>query len=64
MSRPSYFTPAEIAMHNCAEDIWVSFLGITVNLTPLAEKLKGACAEPIFASSPDSLAALTRSLRA
>eukprot|EP00048_Salpingoeca_helianthica_P015882 m.229161 g.229161 ORF g.229161 m.229161 type:complete len:216 (+) comp17678_c0_seq1:118-765(+) len=41
MARPNFYTPAEISAHNCAEDIWLSFLGITVNLTPLAEKFKG-----------------------
>ena len=40
-SKVVYFTPAEIAAHNCEEDIWVSFLDRVFNLTPLAAKFKG-----------------------
>lgn len=37
----TYYTPAEIASHNCEEDIWVSFLDRVFNLTPLVAKFKG-----------------------
>uniref|UniRef100_UPI0037E71C49 cytochrome b5 domain-containing protein 1 n=1 Tax=Semicossyphus pulcher TaxID=241346 RepID=UPI0037E71C49 len=41
MDRPSYFTPAEVAAHNTAADLWVSFLGRVCDLTPLVEQHKG-----------------------
>ncbi|KAL3862373.1 hypothetical protein ACJMK2_008344 [Sinanodonta woodiana] len=39
--RPKYFTPAEVRVHNTADDLWVSFLGRVYNLTPLCERYKG-----------------------
>lgn len=41
MDTPKYFTPAEVAAHNTAEDLWVSFLGKVCNLTPLMNQFKG-----------------------
>ncbi|WAR13711.1 CB5D1-like protein [Mya arenaria] len=41
MTRPKYFTPNEVAIHNTLDDLWVSFLGKVYNLTPLCEKYKG-----------------------
>ena len=41
MSRPKYFTPNEVSVHNTMDDLWVSFLGKVYNLTPLCEKYKG-----------------------
>lgn len=41
MDRPKYFTPAEVAAHNTAEDLWVSFLGKVCDLTPLMNRYKG-----------------------
>ncbi|TDG99351.1 hypothetical protein EPR50_G00193110 [Perca flavescens] len=41
MRRPKYFTPAEVAEHNTAADLWVSFLGKVCDLTPLMEQHKG-----------------------
>ncbi|XP_045162522.1 cytochrome b5 domain-containing protein 1-like [Mercenaria mercenaria] len=41
MSRPKYFTPNEVAIHNTVDDLWVSFLGKVYNLTPLCEKYQG-----------------------
>lgn len=41
MGRPKYFTPKEVAVHNTADDLWVSFLGKVYNLTPLCERYKG-----------------------
>jgi cytochrome b involved in lipid metabolism len=37
----AFFTPEEIATHNCEEDIWVSFLDKVYDITPLAAKCKG-----------------------
>lgn len=39
--RPRFYTAAEVAEHNCLEDLWVSFLGGVYNLTPLAAKYEG-----------------------
>ena len=41
MTRPKYYTPQEVAVHNTMEDLWVSFLGKVYNLTPLCEKYRG-----------------------
>ncbi|XP_074555159.1 cytochrome b5 domain-containing protein 1 [Halichoeres trimaculatus] len=41
MDRPRFFTPAEVAAHNTAADLWVSFLGKVCDLTPLMEQHKG-----------------------
>lgn len=40
-SRPKYWTPAEVAVHNVEEDLWVSFLGHVYDLTTLAKQYKG-----------------------
>ena len=39
--RPRYFTPNEVAVHNTAKDIWVSFLGKVYDLTPFVEANSG-----------------------
>jgi len=41
MTRPKYFTPNEVAIHNTIDDLWISFLGKVYDLTPLCEKYKG-----------------------
>ncbi|TMS01490.1 Cytochrome b5 domain-containing protein 1, partial [Larimichthys crocea] len=41
MGRPKYFTPAEVAAHNTAADLWVSLLGKVCDLTPLMDQYKG-----------------------
>ncbi|KAM7376796.1 hypothetical protein PAMA_013532 [Pampus argenteus] len=38
---PKYFTPREVAAHNTADDLWVSFLGKVCDLTPLMKQYKG-----------------------
>lgn len=41
IGRPRYFTPSEVAAHNTAEDLWVSFLGKVYDLSPLMSQYKG-----------------------
>jgi cytochrome b involved in lipid metabolism len=36
-----WFTSAEVALHNCGEDCWVSFLGKVCNLTQLIDAHTG-----------------------
>ncbi|KAJ3081659.1 Cytochrome b5 domain-containing protein 1, partial [Quaeritorhiza haematococci] len=36
-----YFTPAEVEMHNCPEDLWLSWGGWVYDLTALAEAYQG-----------------------
>uniref|UniRef100_A0A4X2JYG0 Cytochrome b5 domain-containing protein 1 n=1 Tax=Vombatus ursinus TaxID=29139 RepID=A0A4X2JYG0_VOMUR len=37
-----YFNMAEVAMHNTADDLWVTYLGNVYNLTSLAKEYKGS----------------------
>jgi len=39
--RPKYFTSNEVANHNTAKDIWLSFLGKVFDLTSLIEENSG-----------------------
>ncbi|XP_034413525.1 cytochrome b5 domain-containing protein 1 isoform X3 [Cyclopterus lumpus] len=41
VSMRRYFTPAEVAAHNTAADLWLSFLGRVCDLTPLMEQHAG-----------------------
>ncbi|XP_047444259.1 cytochrome b5 domain-containing protein 1 [Mugil cephalus] len=41
MARPRYFTPSEVAAHNTASDLWVSFLGKVCDLSALMSLHKG-----------------------
>uniref|UniRef100_A0A3Q1F2P6 Cytochrome b5 domain-containing protein 1 n=1 Tax=Acanthochromis polyacanthus TaxID=80966 RepID=A0A3Q1F2P6_9TELE len=41
MGRPKFFTPSEVAAHNSAADIWVSFLGKVFDLSPLMDRHGG-----------------------
>lgn len=40
--RPRYYTSNEVASHNTASDIWVSFLGFVYDLTKLVEENSGS----------------------
>ncbi|XP_061664666.1 cytochrome b5 domain-containing protein 1 isoform X2 [Syngnathoides biaculeatus] len=40
-NRPRFFTPAQVAAHNTAADLWVSFLGKVCDLTPLMKQHEG-----------------------
>lgn len=49
---PKYFTPTEVAEHNAAEDLWVSFLGKVFKLSPLVEANQGdVLMKPILAAA-------------
>ncbi|XP_069580963.1 cytochrome b5 domain-containing protein 1 [Brachyistius frenatus] len=41
MNRPKFFTPSEVAAHNTAADLWVSFLGKVCDLSPLMSRYEG-----------------------
>jgi len=52
MARPKYWTPAEVAMHNTEDDLWVSFLGNVYDLTSLAAGNAGdVLLKPIVAAA-------------
>ncbi|KAG5177610.1 cytochrome b5 [Tribonema minus] len=46
-----YFTPEDVAQHNCAEDCWVSAGHRVLDLTALIEEHRGPLAEPIIAAA-------------
>jgi len=46
-----YYTPAEVASHNSAEDLWVSFFGWVVDLTPLVKENPGHLVQPLINSA-------------
>ncbi|PAA56118.1 hypothetical protein BOX15_Mlig003773g3 [Macrostomum lignano] len=41
-TRPKYFTPNEVAVHNTVDSLWVSFLGKVYDLTTLCYKHQGS----------------------
>ena len=43
-----YYTPAEVAMHNTADDCWVSFFNKVVDLTPLIKENVGHLVQPLI----------------
>jgi len=52
MSRPKYYTPSEVAVHNVPTDCWVSYLGKVYDLTPLCEEHAGnVLLKPITSSA-------------
>jgi len=55
-SRPKYFTPNEVSVHNTQKDIWVSFLGKVYDLTPLSVQHQGdVLLKPIIANGGKDL---------
>jgi hypothetical protein len=50
-SKTRYFTKEEVAEHNCAEDCWVSFLGVVCDLTSLLAANMGPLSSPIIEAS-------------
>ena len=52
MSRPRYFSPSEVALHNTPDDCWVSYLGHVYDLTPLCNEHAGSVLlKPILANA-------------
>jgi len=43
-----YFTPAEVAQHERADDLWVSFFHHVYDLTPLIAQNKGSLVQPLL----------------
>jgi cytochrome b involved in lipid metabolism len=48
---PQYYTPEDIADHNCAKDCWVSSGHKVLDLTKLIADNRGPLAEPIIAAA-------------
>ena len=46
--RRRFYTPAEVALHNCAEDCWVSIFNKVYDLTEFIGKNRGPLAQPII----------------
>lgn len=51
LPRTKYYTAEDVAMHNCAEDCWVSAGKSVLDLTRLIEQNRGPLAEPIIAAA-------------
>uniref|UniRef100_A0A7S1TZ39 Cytochrome b5 domain-containing protein 1 n=1 Tax=Phaeomonas parva TaxID=124430 RepID=A0A7S1TZ39_9STRA len=49
--RRRYYTPEEMALHNCAEDCWVSVFGKVYDLTEFIAANRGPLAQPIILMS-------------
>ena len=43
-----YYTPAEVKVHNTADDCWVSFFNAVYDLTHLVQNNYGPLCEPII----------------
>ena len=43
-----FYTPAEVALHNCAEDCWVSIFGKVYDLSDFLSTRRGPLAQPII----------------
>eukprot|EP01041_Mallomonas_annulata_P009178 gene9178-19020_t len=50
-----YYTPEEIAMHNCAEDCWVSIFNDVFDITELILDNRGPLAEPLIKEAGKSI---------
>jgi cytochrome b involved in lipid metabolism len=50
-----YFTPAEVASHNRADDLWVSIFQKVYDLTPLVEANKGSLVQPMIEAAGTDL---------
>ena len=46
-----YYTPAEVASHNSADDLWVTFFNKVVDLTPLIKDNPGHLVQPLVAAA-------------
>ncbi|CAM9943715.1 unnamed protein product [Scytosiphon promiscuus] len=50
-AKTRYYTPDDVAMHNCAEDCWLSLFGQVVDLTDLILANRGPLADPLIAAA-------------
>lgn len=50
-----YYTPDEIRLHNCADDIWVSIFDKVYNLTGLVAENRGPLANPLIEAAGTSI---------
>lgn len=50
-----YFTPDEVAMHNCAEDCWVSIYHNVYDITSLIGANRGVLADPLIKEAGRSI---------
>ena len=50
-----YYTAEEVAMHNCAEDCWVSIFYDVYDITSLVLKNRGSLAEPLIKAAGKSI---------
>ena len=50
-----YFTADEVAMHNCAEDCWVSIYDTVYDITALIEGNRDILAEPLIKEAGKSI---------
>jgi hypothetical protein len=50
-----FYTPAELALHNCAEDCWVSINGNVIDLTAFIAKNRGPLAQPLIAVAGEDI---------
>lgn len=46
-----YYTPAEVASHDRADDLWVSFFQFVYDLTPLVASSPGSLVQPLIAAA-------------
>eukprot|EP00904_Undaria_pinnatifida_P009298 jgi/Undpi1/5499/HiC_scaffold_2.g00778.m1 len=46
-----YYTPDDVALHNCAEDCWLSLFGQVKDLTELILANRGPLADPLIAAA-------------
>ena len=44
----SWYTPAEVSLHNCSNDCWVSVFGKVYELTELLASNKGPLGQPLI----------------
>jgi hypothetical protein len=53
--RRAYYIPAEVAIHNCAEDCWVSIFHKVYDLTKFIQQNRGPLAQPIIEAAGEDI---------
>jgi len=53
--RRRFYTPAEVATHNCAEDCWVSIFNQVYDLSQFIAKNRGPLAQPIIEAAGEDI---------